>query len=106
MTIAYYDIIAIILIAAFLVLRFKFKFASRSIIVLAVSIMVLAAITSGLGAESTANDMTMVAFYSLGAGVLLLSFDYLRATMRPTRKDGAFHRSIARMRDLFDRLRS
>lgn len=106
MAIAYYDIIAVILIAVFLVLRFKFNFASRSIIVLALFILVLAAITSGLGAASTANSMAIVAFYALGAGVLLLIFDHLRATMRPASKDGALHRSVARMRDLFDRLRS
>jgi hypothetical protein len=106
MAIAYYDIIGIALIVVFLILRFKFNFASRSIIVLAIFFLVLAAIVNGLGSASTANDLAILAFYSMVVGIVLMVYDQVRATKGPLIKEGRLTHSFAHMKRLLDRLRS
>lgn len=106
MTIAYYDIIAVIMISAFLVLRYRFNFASRSIAVLALLILFAAAIAGGLGATSTANDLAILAFYAMGVGVILLAYDQYRAARGPRKNDGVLRDSIMWMRRALGRLRS
>jgi uncharacterized membrane protein len=103
---AYYDILAIVIIVAFLILRFRFNFASRFIVVLALLILAVSAIASGTGDSGFANDLVIVAFYCLGVGVILLTYDLIHISRGPRNKEGPLYRSYHRIREFLNRLRS
>jgi hypothetical protein len=106
MAIAYYDLVALVIILVFLVLRFRFNFASRFIVVVALFFLAGAAISSGLGTPTLANELVIIAFYLLAAGIVLLTFDHVYAARGPVKEGGTLHRSYIRMKGFFDRLRS
>lgn len=102
----YYNILTVAIIVVFLLLRFRYGVASRAIVVAALAFLMLAAVLSGTGFADMANELVIVAFYLIGAGLVLLAYDLWRENREPMSRDGPVYRSYLWMREYLRRLRS